>query len=67
MPLQRWDIEQYYAPEASRNLTMDVRLAAFVDGFDAFDPALFRQEPCCACSFSGCNMLRHRALRCPNS
>lgn len=43
VPAQRWDIEEYYAPDASRNLTMDVRLAAFVTGFDKFDAAAFRQ------------------------
>lgn len=43
VPAQRWDIEAYYAPDASRNLTMDVRLAAFVTGFDKFDAAAFRR------------------------
>ena len=42
VPLQRWDIEQYYSPEASRNLSMYVRLASFVDDLDAFDAAMFR-------------------------
>jgi hypothetical protein len=42
VPAQRWDVEQYYAPDASRNLTMNVRLAAFVTGFDKFDAAAFR-------------------------
>ena len=42
VPAQRWDIEAYYAPDASRNLTMDVRLAAFMHGFDSFDAASFR-------------------------
>jgi acyl transferase domain-containing protein len=42
VPAQRWDVEEYYAPDASRNLTMNVRLAAFVTGFDKFDVAAFR-------------------------
>ena len=42
VPAQRWDIEQYFAPEASRALTMNVRLGAFVADIDAFDPAYFR-------------------------
>lgn len=42
VPAQRWDVEEYYAPDASRNLTMDVRLAAFVTDFDKFDAAAFR-------------------------
>lgn len=42
VPAQRWDVEQYYAPDASRNLTMNVRLAAFVTGFDKFDASAFR-------------------------
>ncbi len=42
VPAQRWDIEQYFAPDASRALTMNVRLGAFVADIDAFDPAYFR-------------------------
>ena len=42
VPLQRWDIEQYYAPEASRNLTMSVRLASFLHSIDTFDHTYFR-------------------------
>ena len=42
VPAQRWDVEQYFAPDASRTLTMNVRLGAFVTDFDAFDPAYFR-------------------------
>jgi hypothetical protein len=42
VPVQRWDVEQYFAPDASRPLTMNVRLGAFVADFDAFDPAYFR-------------------------
>ena len=48
VPAQRWDVEQYYAPDASRNLTMNVRLAAFVTGFDKFDAAAFRYVAQCA-------------------
>jgi len=51
-PSQRWDIEQYFAPDASRALTMNVRLGAFVSDIDAFDPAYFRYSSnssrCCA-------------------
>ena len=54
VPAQRWDIEQYFAPDASRPLTMNVRLGAFVADFDAFDPAYFRYVICnvrsCLCS-----------------
>ena len=42
VPAQRWDIEQYFAPDASRALTMNVRLGAFIADIDAFDPAYFR-------------------------
>ena len=42
VPLQRWDIEQYYAPDSSRNLSMYVRLVSFVGDLDAFDAAMFR-------------------------
>ena len=42
VPAQRWGVEQYFAPDASRALTMNVRLGAFVADFDAFDPAYFR-------------------------
>ncbi|KAK9841826.1 hypothetical protein WJX81_005522 [Elliptochloris bilobata] len=41
-PLQRWDMEKYYAPEAAGGLTMYVRLGAFVPDIDSFDAALFR-------------------------
>ncbi len=42
VPLQRWDIEQYFAPESNRTLSMYVRLASFVDDLDAFDASMFR-------------------------
>ena len=43
VPLQRWDIDEYYSPESKgRQLSMYVRMAAFVDGLDAFDAGLFR-------------------------
>ena len=40
--MQRWDLEEYYAPEAAGGLTMYVRLGAFVPELDSFDAALFR-------------------------
>ncbi len=42
VPHQRWDLEQYYNPEARGDLTMYVRMGSFVDGLDAFDSSLFR-------------------------
>ena len=42
VPLQRWDVEQYYALDSSRSLSMYVRLASFVDELDAFDATMFR-------------------------
>ena len=42
VPHGRWDLEQYYAPEAHGDLTMYVRHAAFVDNLDTFDAGLFR-------------------------
>ena len=42
VPHQRWDLEQYYIPEARGDLTMYVRAASFVDGLDEFDAGLFR-------------------------
>ena len=43
IPLQRWDVEEYYSPESKgRQLSMDVRMAAFVDDLDQFDAGLFR-------------------------
>ena len=44
--MQRWDLEEYYAPEAAGGLTMSVRLGAFVPGLDGFDAALFRCVRC---------------------
>lgn len=43
VPLQRWDIEQYYSPQNSPAGTMFVRFASFVDDIDMFDHHLFRQ------------------------
>lgn len=44
VPLQRWDIDEYYSPEGrSKQLSMYVRLAAFVDKLDNFDAEIFRQ------------------------
>ena len=43
VPLQRWDVDEYFSPEAkSRRLSMYVRMAAFVDDLDRFDASLFR-------------------------
>ena len=44
--MQRWDLEEYYAPEAAGGLTMSVRLGAFVPDLDGFDAALFRCAGC---------------------
>lgn len=49
VPAQRWDIDAYYAPDATSNLKMDVRLAAFVPSFDCFDAAAFRCKPPNSC------------------
>ena len=45
VPYERWDIEQYYTPEARGDLSMYVRLACFVGDIDAFDGNLFRCDP----------------------
>ena len=42
VPHQRWDLEQYYSPEARGDLTMHTRAASFLDGLDMFDASLFR-------------------------
>lgn len=42
VPHQRWDLEQYYSPEARGDLTMYTRAAAFLDDLDMFDAGLFR-------------------------
>jgi hypothetical protein len=43
MPLQRWDVEQYFAVQGSgKEGSMYVRLGGFIDNVDAFDPSLFR-------------------------
>lgn len=42
VPHSRWDLEQYYAPEARGDLTMYARHAACVDDLDMFDASLFR-------------------------
>ena len=43
VPLQRWDVDKYFSPETkSRQLSMNVRMAAFVDDLDHFDASLFR-------------------------
>ena len=60
MPLQRWDVEQYYeAPGVGRDGAMCVRLGGFLDNVDTFDPGFFRYR--CAHSWRhlyGCK-LRH--------
>jgi acyl transferase domain-containing protein len=43
IPLQRWDVDEYYSPEGKgRQLSMYVRRAAFVQDVDHFDASLFR-------------------------
>ena len=43
VPYQRWDVDNYYAPDSrSSLLSMYVRAAAFVDDLDSFDAAFFR-------------------------
>ena len=43
VPLQRWEIDEYYSPEPKgRQLSMYVRMAAFIDNLDHFDASLFR-------------------------
>ena len=42
VPHQRWDLDRYYVPEARGDLTMYARHAAFIQGLDSFDAALFR-------------------------
>ena len=43
VPLQRWDVDDYYSPEAKgKQLSMYVRMAAFVDNLDQFDASMFR-------------------------
>lgn len=43
IPLQRWDVDEYYSSESkSQQLSMYVRMAAFVDNLDHFDHGLFR-------------------------
>ena len=43
VPLQRWDIDEYYSPESKgQQLSMYVRMAAFVEDLDQFDHSLFR-------------------------
>lgn len=45
VPLQRWDIEEYFSPESkSQQLSMYVRMAAFVDQLDHFDNSVFRYD-----------------------
>ena len=44
-PLQRWDIDEYFSPESKgQQLSMYVRMAAFIEQLDHFDNAVFRSE-----------------------
>lgn len=46
VPLQRWDIEDYFSPESKgRQLSMYVRMASFIDDLDNFDASVFRSAP----------------------
>ena len=46
VPLQRWDIEEYFSPEGKgKQLSMYVRHAAFIEDLDSFDASLFRYGP----------------------
>lgn len=43
VPLQRWDIDEYFSPDGrGKQLSMYVRMAAYVDNLDSFDASLFR-------------------------
>ena len=41
MPYSRWDVEDYYDPEAPTGLEMYVRHAAFIEGVDLFGAQFF--------------------------
>lgn len=42
IPLERWDIEYCYSPDASKKMSMYVRLGQFLDRIEFFDPAAFK-------------------------
>lgn len=42
IPLQRWDIDQLYSPDASSGSNMYVRLGMFLPSVQDFDPGAFR-------------------------
>ena len=42
VPFERWNLEQYYVPEARGDLSMYVRMASFVKKLEHFDATLFR-------------------------
>ena len=61
VPLQRWDVDKYFSPETkSRQLSMYVRMAAFVDELDHFDASLFR----CHSALSSTILSLHRTASC---
>ena len=41
MPYSRWDVEDYYDPDAPSGLEMYVRHAAFVEGVELFGAQFF--------------------------
>lgn len=42
IPLQRWDLQEVYAPESSHSATTYARFATLCTGVDAFDPEALR-------------------------
>ena len=52
VPHDRWDLEVYYTPESSGDLSMYVRMASFVGELASFDASMFRFETPASCHAS---------------
>ncbi len=44
VPFERWNLEEYYTPEARGDLTMYARMASFLGKLENFDASLFRLD-----------------------
>lgn len=63
VPLQRWDVDEYFSPAGKgRQLSMYVRMASFIEDLDLFDAGLFRYHTPIMLLCLGISLLHNESL-----